>query len=221
MLLYPYQYPAFSTFSLNGISSTLEVGTSIPFSKTFVWSTSNSSNILSNSIHIRYTYNNVIYDYPGLLEEGYANDGSEIIVGEEEFEINYLSPNSQIFTISAQNSNEEYFTKNTTIVWKYKIFHGTIESDPVTSEDIRGLATNLFDTNSFSITIDDVKYVIAIPSTKTLQEVRTSNFEDITNNFIESTIDVELADGVTTNQYKIYTLTTALPLDIIATVTLE
>lgn len=220
LLLYPYQYPSFTSFSIQGIPTTLEVCQSISPTKTYLWSTSNSDNINANTIEIW---------HGEFSNSGLSNDGSEVItdiIDISEFQIQEVPtvlniPGTYNFQIQAQNSQNDSFSRIFTVTWKYKIFHGTSITDPTDSAAIRALANSLFDTNSFSININDLKYVIAVPDTKTLQEVRTSNFEDITPNFIQQdNIDVKLADGVTTKSYKVYLLTTALPLDVTATVTL-
>ena len=220
MLLYPYQYPAFTSFSISGVPTTLEVCQEISPLKTYLWSTSNSDNINANTIEIW---------HGEFSNSGLSNDGSEEItdiIEIGEFQIQEVPtvlniPGTYNFQIQAQNSQNDSFSRIFTVTWKYKIFHGTSIADPTDSTAIRSLANSLFDTNSFSININDLKYVIAVPDTKTLQEVLTARHEDITLNFIQQdNIDVELPDGVTTKTYKIYTLTTALPLDVTATVKL-
>jgi|GEM_PF-3575283 len=221
MLLYPYQYPAFTSFSISGVPTTLEVCQSISPTKTYLWSTSNPNNINANTIEIW---------HGEFSNSGLSNDGSEVItdiIDISEFQIQEVPtvlniPGTYNFQIQAQNSQNDSFSRIFTVTWKYKIFHGTSITDPTDSAAIRALANSLFDTNSLNITIDALKYVIAVPEGKTITMVRTSNFEDITDNFIKqpNVIEVLLPDNVTTKNYDIYILTTALPLDVTATVTL-
>lgn len=219
-LLYPYQLPSFETFTIN-VNPTIEVGTSIPLSKFFTWSTNYSENVEDNSIRISYLIDDTIYVYPDFLEDGFANDGSETIVGDEDPLIVSIVPGNQTFSISGSNTNGGTFTKDVIINWKYKIFYGVTDSAPIDSESIRELPNYTFDTNSFSININDNVYSIAIPSTKSLVSVITSFPEDITDNFVETSVDLLLPDNETTVSYKVYTLTTILPLNLTATVTLE
>ena len=72
-LLYPYQYPSFSSFSISGQATTLECGIVISDNKTFTWVTSNPSNIKSNTISILDVTNSQT------LASGLSNDGSEVI----------------------------------------------------------------------------------------------------------------------------------------------
>ena len=60
LLLYPYQTPSFSSFSVN-ISSPVEVGYTIAAgNKTFTWTTTNSSNIAPNSVTITDTTDSIV-----------------------------------------------------------------------------------------------------------------------------------------------------------------
>ena len=52
-LLYPYQFPVFTSFSITGQAAILEVGDTSLANPTFTWSTSNSSNITANTISIK------------------------------------------------------------------------------------------------------------------------------------------------------------------------
>lgn len=68
-----YIAPTFTTFYINGQSQLIEVGTALSGSKTFVWGTSNPSNIQPNSIAIRDLTSNTV------IGSSLTNDGSEII----------------------------------------------------------------------------------------------------------------------------------------------
>src|ERR1019366_8819888 len=70
-LLYPYQYPAFSSFSIAGQSQTLEAGATLAGgSRTFNWGTTNSGNINANTIIIEDITTSTI------LASGIANAGT-------------------------------------------------------------------------------------------------------------------------------------------------
>ena len=68
-LLYPYQVPAFTFFTVSG-SNPLEVGQSLPLTLSFSWNSSNDPNVEPNSI--------VITDVTGTLLSGQSADGSSV-----------------------------------------------------------------------------------------------------------------------------------------------
>ena len=94
---------------------------------------------------------------------------------------------------------------------------------PIDSVGVRGLTGSLWDNiNSFSITLNQLKYSIVLRAGKNLLSVVTQNNENITTNFVNSgTINVLLADGVTTQSYTIYNFESATIMNVNATVTLS
>lgn len=115
-MLVVYQPPTFDTFTITSQDTTIEVGTALSGTKTFTWSTTDSTNVSPNTIKI--TNVNTSTD----LSTGLANDGSEAIsIGT----IANSTPISQVFRIAGTNTNSGTFTKDYTIVSKYPIFYGT------------------------------------------------------------------------------------------------
>ena len=75
----------------------------------------------------------------------------------------------------------------TVITGKYKQFYGASATAVTDSAGVRALSNNRFDsTGTFTTpTFNQVKFVIAIPNTRTLTNVITSNNETITSNFVQ------------------------------------
>lgn len=112
-------------------------------------------------------------------------------------------------------------TSTITIQSRRRYFYGSSVVNPTTSAIIRGLSNKIFDTAFiFSININTTKYVIALHSSRTLSSVITANNENITNDFVLTNVMVADAGG-TTSSYNVYTLTTAVPLNLTANVILS
>lgn len=132
-LLYPYQYPTFSAFAISGQSIIIEVGDTIPINRTFTWSTTNSSNVATDSI--------ALLDVTGsaTIDTGLANDGSEVTTYPAS-PIQKTSATSHVFRIEGQNSKSETFNTTFTVYWQWKRFYGeSIDAGPLEESDIEGL----------------------------------------------------------------------------------
>lgn len=148
-LLYPYQYPTFSAFSISGQSIIIEVGDTIPINRTFTWGTTNSSNVAANSISL--------LDVTGsaTIATGLANDGSQI-TSYPASPILKTSAISHTFRITGENSKSESFNTTFTVYWQWKRFYGeSVNAGPLTEsgiEELRvsGLASGYATTYSFN-----------------------------------------------------------------------
>jgi hypothetical protein len=139
LLLYPYQSPAFTTFSISGQATTVEVGTSITGTQTFLWSTSNSSNVSANTIIIRDVTASTT------LVSGSANDGTEPInIGT----VQKTSQTSNQWSIQGTNTNSVNFSSTFTVNWNWKLFYGTSTNTVLTATQIQALANNLLTTTA-------------------------------------------------------------------------
>jgi len=133
-LLYPYQVPAFSSFSMSGQSSTLEVGNSTLVNPTFTWGTTNSTNIQENSISI--------LDITGssTIVSGLSNDGSQAVTFSA---ITKTSASSHVLRISGINTRSDAFTRNLTFSWYWKLYYGTSASaGPLSEANIEALTSS-------------------------------------------------------------------------------
>ena len=147
-LLYPYQPPAFSSFSISGQTSPLEVGATVTGgSRTFTWVTTNSANIQPNSV--------VIQNITGgttTIATGLANDGTEAVTITS---VSKNSATSHVWRILASNTNSVQFTRDFTVAWQWRKYHGestlTTMSEPeIEALRISQLSTAFAGTYSFN-----------------------------------------------------------------------
>ena len=140
MLLYPYQNPSFSAFSIGGQSSgNFELGYTYPGgSKLFTWSISNPDNVKENSIVLNSEY-------------GLSNTGSK---SQTIADITKNTVSSHTFTIKAQNSNNVEFTKTITFNWLAKRFWGVSEEEFVTDEMIKAFSSELSNSKAKTVNYD-------------------------------------------------------------------
>jgi len=132
-LLYPYQYPAFTSFLITGISI-LEVGDSIAGVQTFTWGTTNPLNVAVNSIDIVN-----VTDAVNLIV-GTANDGTENYnfgAG-----ITHNTAFTHVFRIDGVNTHvpPTTFSRLLNIYWQWRVFYGeSVNAGPLVEADIEGL----------------------------------------------------------------------------------
>jgi len=136
-LLYPYQYPGFTSFSRTNLSSTYELGeVMVAGSQTFTWSTSNSSNVSANTITIVQN----IAPVTTLLSNS-ANDGTEVIVAPTTYSAG-TSSSVTLYTITAYNSLNSPFSTTISRSWRPRIYYGTSATSPLVAANITALANN-------------------------------------------------------------------------------
>lgn len=153
-ILIDYLLPTFSAFTISGLASVLEVGDSIPASKTFNWSTTNSSNIATNSIDIIDVTNaNTV------LVNDTANDGTETHAGST---VTKILPSSHVFRITGVNTNAGSFQRDLTVPWQYRRFNGVSNNVVLTEAQIEALATSSLNagiTGTYSFAAGGYKYI--------------------------------------------------------------
>lgn len=199
-LFYPYQAPAFTSFSFSQ-TSPLEVGATIAAgSKTFTWATSNSSNVATDTIEI----DDVTASTN--LHTGGANDGSETLaVGA----ITKTSATTHTWRITGTNTNAGTFTRDFTVTWQWRRFYGesttpTADESLVEGLRVSGLASNF--TGTFAFLGGGYKY-IAYPTVWGLK----TTFKDTATNLdvamqAATTVSITNAFGVAQNYYVHRTL---------------
>jgi hypothetical protein len=132
-LLYPYQTPAFSSFSISNQTTTLEVGNSTSANPIFLWSTINSSNISANTINI--------FDVTGgtQLANNLTNNGFQLVTLAP---ITKTSATSHTFRIEGTNNKNSIFSRTFSINWLWKKLYGqSTDPGPLTESGIEGLVT--------------------------------------------------------------------------------
>jgi hypothetical protein len=130
-LLYPYQAPAFASFSL-GFGGLQEIGFTISTGQTFTWSTNNSTNISPNTISIA--------GYNLTTLTGLPNSGSEPVVFTSSVTRSAGDGvGSRSWSIQATNTHSGSFSTSTSIRWDWKMFAGTSTNTTLTANQITGL----------------------------------------------------------------------------------
>lgn len=159
MLLYPYQLANFNTFDISGQPTTLEVGNSVTSgSKTFTWSTSNSSYITPNTIEISKITSGTV-----ILATALANTGStSITLGSA---VTLSTVGSYTWQIKGTRTNSTLFTRNFTVNWLYKMFADTSPNTILTAADVLAMSGNLQNTinGTYAFAANNYKY-FAIPN---------------------------------------------------------
>ena len=154
LLLYPYQSPSFNSFAIDGQSGTLEVGDTITSgSKLFTWSTSNSSNVASNSISIEDVTDAVT------LGTGLANDGSESLSIPSS--ITKTTATSHQWRIKGTNTQASSFLRNYNVNWRWRIYYGTDSDASLNAVGVAALANNPLSSGfagTYSFAAGDYKY---------------------------------------------------------------
>lgn len=173
-LLYPYQYPAFSTFVISGQSTTLEVGDSVSGGNhDFVWNTTNDSNVSANSITIEDTTNGVVFGTT------FANDNSQTIdIGDA---VTKTTASTNSWKITARNTKGQTISRNFNVYWKWRTFYGTSENETLTEQDVKNLISTSLDSNftgNKTVAGENYKYFV-YPTSFGLK----TNFQDVISGF--------------------------------------
>lgn len=133
-LLYPYQIPSFTAFSIAGVSSPLEVGASFGPNVTFTWSTSQPGNIEPNTVDI---YDLVTSDG---VATGLANDGSQAVTLPDA--ITRTTAGTYGFSIGASDLNDDSIERILTLTWQWRRYYGASANTTLTGAQILALANN-------------------------------------------------------------------------------
>jgi hypothetical protein len=196
-LLYPYQYPSVTAFSISGQATILEVGDSISGgNRIFSWNISNDLNVSANSIAIEDVTSGVIYG------TSYANDNSQIIdIGAD---IVKNSTEINAWKISARNTRNQTISRNFNVNWRWRTYYGTSDNETLTETEIKSLVSSSLDSNftgNKSVAGGGYKY-FAYPTEFGLK----TNFQDVVNGFAVAmqpalTVSIENDYGVSTDYY--------------------
>jgi hypothetical protein len=208
-LLYPYQYPAFNTFTIQSQTIPLEVGASIAANRTFTWTTNDAgdgktnANIAAGSIVIRDVTGNAN------IATGLDYDDTPYLSSYGAITKNTATTNQ--FSITGTNSKSQAFNttlKTYTVTWQWRIYYGTSASTSLDQTGIKGLlnkplASTIFGNKSF--VAGDYKY-ICFPATFT----PPNSFKDSAGLLVAMTqlanVDVtnEVIGNPQTTAYKVY-----------------
>jgi hypothetical protein len=204
-ILFPYQYPAFTSFGISGQAGILEVGDSIPGSVLFVWGTSWSGNVVISTPYIR------IRDITNALILGIdlTNDGNEAIVMPGA--IQKTAPGTHTFRIEGINNRPapgpDVFTRDATYTWYWRLFYGIASTDTLPDETaIEALAGSLLTNTAareyaFGAGAAQYKY-LAFPDGFTIPTTWTDKSTSLNVPFINQAGTVSVQNGF--GQTKLY-----------------
>jgi len=143
-VLYPYQHPSFSDFTIGGIGTVYEVGHNIPAGAySFAWTTVNEDNIVDNSIAI------VDVTSGTTLATGLANDGAETL---DLLDMISDIQASQQWRIEAENTKNGTFNKSYTTNWYWATYTGNDADGDITEADIKAGIKSLRSTGNGNYT---------------------------------------------------------------------
>lgn len=204
-----YIDPVFTSFSVSGQSTTVEVGTTLSGSKTFTWAITANSGVIPTID---------LYDITavGTLLAGTPNDGSQAQT------VNTLQLNSNGSTqqwrgIGNNTSPVGTFNSSTfTVTSRYYRFFGP-DAEPTNSAEVRALPSSTFHTGATTFTLEtgttSTTFVVALPPGVTISSVIDLDAlnANITSEYIlQGTINV-LDAGGTNRAYNIYLMTLGAP----------
>lgn len=216
-ILVPYVAPAFTSFSISGQTTTVEVGTTLSGSKTFLWGISTPLNVQANSVLIR--------DVTGAVDlaTGLANDGTEAIVLPTPIQL--ILPGSYSWRATATNTVATTFnSSNFTVNWQWRIYYGTSALTSLSEATIESLATNGLQSsknNTYALGAGDYKYIcypdsFGSPTIGTgikdagtgfaiaMADVTDNGFfSNVQNGWYYGLVSVTNVNGITTN-YRVY-----------------
>jgi len=203
-LLYPYQYPAFTSFIMSGQTTTLECGIDILSGvKTWTWGTSNSSNVEVNSIDI-----DDITDATNLIT-GTGNDGTEdVSIGGSPI-TKTTTATEHRWRITGENTQTQDFTRDFVVIWYSPFYYGS-GAQGLTVTQIQALTKQVVATGTKIYTYNpstEVMYIAYPASYGTLSSILDPNqFEiiaDWTLSVVDFTPNSPDYEGVTVS-YNVY-----------------
>lgn len=216
-----YINPAFTSFSITGQATTVEVGTTLSGNKTFTWGINQGSGTVGNiNIYDNTAATNLLDGSPASAV--IVNDGAEIVTITTK--ILSTSGAAQSWKGVGLNTNpvNTFNSTNFVVTALYNRFWGGVSSYPVSLIDgasnrtYFNALTKAFKTsgvNSFVLSTGTAlsKFCVALPPGITITSVYDStNNVTLTGQYILSTVQINDANGVSTS-YNLYTYTISVP----------
>ena len=195
-LLYPYQQPAFSSFTVSGLSDA-EVGfTYIASDRNFTWGLTNAYNVQPNTVTITDVSNSNT-----ILASNISNTGPVSLPVPA---LTKTTATNHQFRISAVNSQSNSFNRLFTINWRWAMHYGESALPSLSSADVTGLRVKTLVSNStgtLNMAEGGYKY-ICYPVSFGLK----TTFKDQSTNLdvaMESAVTVSVTNiyGISTNYY--------------------
>ena len=209
-----YLSPAFTSFS-SALATIVEVGTTLTSPQDFKFGVSNSGNIKPDTLKVTDTTAGA-----DLVTGAAISSPVSVPIGAV---VKTANAATNSWRASAQNTQDAWFNSPTfSVTWRLRTFHGAVDAAPANSAEVRALTAAWDTVNSFAITLSKTRYCIALRAGKNLVSVITQNNENLKDNFVKRAEQmlVTLPDGSTT-AYDIYDFTSAIVMNVTATVTLS
>ena len=150
-ILYPYEAPYFSSFSIAG-APVLEIGDTLN-SVTFNWGFTNTTNVVAGSI--------IIYRGSAPILQELSNGPVNVELG-----ITNSSPKEEIFKITGTSTKGVAFSMTTSVPWNIPIYYGISKNASLTEDEIEAMTSvlcNSLGTYTFAYVGAGYKY-LAIPT---------------------------------------------------------
>lgn len=205
-LFYIYQYPAFTSFVISGQISPLEVGASIAVNRTFIWTTSNGTNVEANSISL--------VDVTGgsiTIGTGLPNNGSRA-TSYPSSPITKNSSTTHSFRINGLNTKSQTFNRTYTVTWNWRRYYGESLTTPLSDVNVMSLRVSELASGfagSYSFVGGGYKYISYPTSFGT-----ATSFKNVENNFdvpFEAPYNVSITNAYGVVQlYRVHRTTNVL-----------
>jgi hypothetical protein len=205
-----YINPVFNSFSISGQATTVEVGTTLSGSQTFIWSITQNSGLV-NTIDL---YDNTAN---ATLLAGTINDGTQAQT------ITTIQLNSNGATQSWKGIGNNslpagtFNSSNFVVIARFLRFFGPASASPSNSATVRALPSNAFHTGATTFSLNTgstlTKFVVALPPGVTISSVIDIDAlsANITSQYVlTGTINV-LDAGGTNRAYNIYEMNIGSP----------
>lgn len=215
-MLVPYINPAFSSFTMSGQATTVEVGTTISGSKSFAFGLSTPGNVSANTL--------AILDVTGgtTLASGLpvTSPQSATLVS-----ATLNAPGSYSWRGRATNTQSvQFFSSNFTVTWQWRVYAGTSTNVTLTAGQIQALASNALQAGfgaTYSLAAGGYKYFawpnsMGSPTASTGFRDTATNlavamaevtddpaYSNVQNGWSYALVSVTNGNGVTTN-YRVY-----------------
>ena len=156
-LLYPYQQPSFSSFSVPFSTQDIEVGSTLNINGNYTWAFSNASNVEPNTLDIkRGTSLN------SLNVEMVNNTSTTSPYSASGFNnLSFNTAQAQHFKVFAEDINGNNISRSRSVNWRYRVYWGTSSSETLDESGIEGLANNSLKSNitgDYDFAAGDYKY---------------------------------------------------------------
>ena len=167
----PYQTPAFSSFSIESQTTSLEVGATSSANPVFTWSVANLSNAVANTVVISDTTASVTLGTGLSLTPPFSATYAGVTK-------TFVS--SENFRITGTDSESDTFSANFTISWYDRVYYGESVTVTLTASDIMGLRVSglqsgFAGTYNFLASPSEYKYICIPVAMGTISSFRDAN----------------------------------------------